>query len=80
MKTMLLKLPDNLNIDEGEAKMTLAVGLYKKGKLTMGQAADLVGLSKRTLMELLFMYDADVVNYSPDELENDLTNAKNYSL
>jgi len=80
MKTMLLKLPDSLNIDEGEAKMTLAAGLYKRGKLTMGQAADLVGLSKRTFMELLVIYDADVVNYSPDELENDLTNAKNYSL
>jgi len=80
MKTMLLKLPDNLNIDEGEAKMTLAVGLYKKGKLTMGQAADLVGLSKSTFMELLVVYDTDVINYSPDELENDLANAKNYSL
>jgi len=80
MKTLLLNLPDNFSIDEGEAKMTLAAGLYKKGKLTMGQAAELVGLSKRTFMELLATYETDIINYPPDELENDLTNAKNYSL
>lgn len=80
MKTILLKLPDNFSIDEEEAKMTLAAGLYKKGKLTLGQAAELVGLSKRTFMELLAAYYTDIISYDPEELENDLSNAKDYSL
>ena len=80
MKTLVLNIPDSLSIDEKEARMTLAAGLYRKGKLTLGQAAELVGLSKETFMELLAAYDTDIINYPPEELENDLSNAKNYSL
>jgi predicted HTH domain antitoxin len=80
MKTIQIKLPDNLGINEEEAKMTLAAGLYKNGKLTMGQAAELVGLSKKTFMELLAVYDTEFIAYSPEELDNDLSNAKDYSL
>ncbi len=80
MKTLILKFPENFSIDEKEAKMTLAAGLFKKGKLTMGQAAELVGLTKRTFMELLATYDTEIINYPPEELDNDLSNAKDYSL
>jgi len=77
---LILKFPENFSIDEKEAKMTLAAGLFKKGKLTMGQAAELVGLSKGTFMELLAAYDTEIINYPPEELDNDLANAKDYSL
>jgi len=80
MKTLILKFPENFSIDEKEAKMTLATGLFKKGKLTLGQAAELVGLSKRTFMELLSTYDTEIINYPPEELDNDLANAKDYSI
>jgi predicted HTH domain antitoxin len=80
MNTLILKLPDNLHIDEREARMTLASGLYQNGKLTLGQAAELTGLSKRAFMELLAAYNAEVINYPADELDNDLTNAKDYSI
>ncbi|MBW6481261.1 MAG: UPF0175 family protein [Bacteroidales bacterium] len=80
MKTLILKFPENFSIDEKEAKMTLAAGLFKKGKLTLGQAAELVGLSKRTFMELLAAYDTEIINYPPEELDNDLANAKDYSI
>ncbi|NLM93608.1 MAG: UPF0175 family protein [Bacteroidales bacterium] len=79
MSSLILKVPEHFGIDEGEAKMTLAAGLFKKGKLTLGQAAELVGLSKRAFMELLAMYDAEFIHYSEDELDNDLTNARNHS-
>ncbi len=80
MKTLLLKIPDNISIDEIEAKMMLATGLFKKGKLSMGQAAEFVGLSKRTFMELLAAYDTEIISYAPEELDNDVANAKDYSL
>ena len=57
MKTIQLNIPDTVDLDDREAKMLLASRLYEKGKLTLGQAADLVGLSKRAFMELLSDYD-----------------------
>ena len=41
--SIIIKIPDHLRIDEVEAKMTLAAGLYQKGKLTLGQAAEFMG-------------------------------------
>lgn len=79
MASFILKLPDRFGIDEGEAKMTLAVGLYKKGKLSMGQAAELVDLSKTAFMEVLALYDTDIMHFPSKELDNDLANAKDYS-
>ena len=76
MKTLTLQIPDN--IDEREAKMLLAAKLYEKGSLSLGQAADLVGYSKRTFMELLGNYEVSVFDYSEAELEKDIQNAQNY--
>lgn len=76
MKTLTVQIPDNL--DEREAKMLLAAKLYEKGSLSLGQAADLVGYSKRTFMELLGNYEVSVFDYSEAELEKDIQNAQNY--
>jgi predicted HTH domain antitoxin len=78
MKTMTLQIPDNL--DEREAKTLIAAKLYEKGSLSLGQAAELAGYSKRTFMELLGNYNVSIFNYSEMELETDLLNAKNYHL
>ena len=50
MKTLTVQLPDS--VDEKEAKTLLAAGLYEKGSISIGQAAELAGYSKRTFMEL----------------------------
>ena len=78
MKTLTLQVPDNL--DEREAKTLLAAKLYEKGSLSLGQAAELAGLSKRAFMELLGNYEVSVFNYSETELENDILNAQSYHL
>ena len=78
MKTLTLQIPDYL--DEKEAKTMLAAKLYEKGSLSLGQAAELAGYSKRTFMELLGNYDVSVFGYSETELEKDLLNAQNYHL
>lgn len=78
MKTMTLQIPDNL--DEKEAKTLLAAKLYEKGSLSLGQAAELAGYTKRTFMEILGSYDVSIFNYSATELEKDILNAKNYHL
>jgi len=76
MKTLTVQIPDSLN--EREAKMLLAAKLYEKSSLSLGQAADLVGYSKQTFMELLGNYEVSVFDYSEAELEKDILNAQNY--
>ena len=76
MKTLTVQIPDSL--DEREAKMLLAAKLYEKSSLSLGQAADLVGYSKQTFMELLGNYEVSVFDYSEAELEKDILNAQNY--
>lgn len=80
MKILTLELPDTVNIDEQEARTLLAVKLYERAVLSIGQAADLAGYSKRTFMELLGKYGVSVFNYPPSDLEKDVLNAQSYHL
>ena len=75
MQSIKIDLPDSLNMSSFEVKMLLAAKLYEDGKLSSGQAADMVGLSKRAFIELLGKYGVSVFGYDFDELENDLKNA-----
>lgn len=80
MKTIHLNIPDTVDLNDREAKMLLASRLYEKGKLSLGQAAELVGLSKRAFMEILGDYDVSSFNISREDLDSDIENAKNYSI
>ena len=72
MKTLTINLPDNFDIEEFEAKMLFAGQLYAKGKITLGQAADIVGISKRAFMEIMGRFGFSVFNYSVEDLEHDI--------
>ena len=80
MRTIQLNIPDSLDIDDREAKMLLVSRLYERGKLTLGQGAAIVGLSKTTFMELLADYGVSLINHDVSELDTDIKNAKNYSI
>ncbi|MGI6048803.1 MAG: UPF0175 family protein [Petrimonas sp.] len=75
MKTLTLNIPENFNLDNRELVMLLASRLYEKGKLSLGQAAEFVGLSKRAFAEILALYDVSIFNYSASELSSDIGNA-----
>lgn len=75
MKTITLNIPENLGLENRELLMLLASQLYKKGKLSLGQAAELAGLSKRTFTELLGNYNVSVFNFPAEDLIKDLGNA-----
>jgi predicted HTH domain antitoxin len=66
-----IDLPPNLSSDE--ARLLLAIKLYEVGKLTLGQAAKLAGFSKRAFMEMLGQYHVPIFNYSPEELEQEIS-------
>jgi len=80
MKTLTINIPDNLDLNDREAKMLLATRLFEKGKLSLEQAAELVGLSKRTFLEILSDYGVSPFNYSVSDVDNDLINAKGYCI
>ncbi len=75
MKTLILSLPDSLDLDNREVAMLVASKLYEKGKLSLGQAAEMAGLSKRTFAELLSNYDVSIFNYPASDLARDVSNA-----
>ena len=75
MKTITLNIPDSLNINNTEVAMIVAVELYEQGKLSLGQAAEVVGLTKRTFAELLGKYNVSIFNYPASDLTRDISNA-----
>jgi predicted HTH domain antitoxin len=73
-----LQLPDSL--DAKEAQFLLAAKLYERGDLSLGQAAELGGYSKRQFMELLGNYDVSLFSYTGKDLEDEIRTAQNYHL
>lgn len=65
-----LDLPSNLSKDE--VQTLLAVKLYETERLSLGQAAKLAGYSKRTFIEILGRHKVPVINYSPEDLREEL--------
>ena len=71
MKQLTLNIPENLNLNEKETKRFLAAELYESGKLSLGQAADLAGLSKVAFSEILADFDVSLINYPPSDILRD---------
>lgn len=80
MKTVTLQIPETVELDNKEAAMLVATKLYEQGKLSSGEAAEIVGYSKRTFLELLSNYNVPLFNYDPLDIITDIKNAANYSL
>lgn len=72
---LAIKMPENTNLTELDLKMTLAAKLYETKQLSLGQAAELAEVSKRTFIELLGRYGVSLFNQSAGDLQRDITNA-----
>jgi predicted HTH domain antitoxin len=75
MKSINIDLPSSLDINETEIKIILAGELYEREKLSLGQAADLAGLSKRAFIEIMGKYGFSIFSQSTDDLISDIENA-----
>ena len=73
--TLQVKLPSISDLTENEVKIILAGELYERGKLSLGQAADLAGLTKRAFIEIMGKYGYSVFSKSVDDLLSDIKNA-----
>lgn len=67
MKTLTFKVPDT--VDEKEVKMQLAAYLYDKGIISSGQAADLVGITKKQFIETVGQYGVSIFGETIEDLE-----------
>ena len=75
MRTIQLNIPDNLDLKDYEYSMIIAAKLYEEAKLSAGQAAEMVGITKRTFIELIGKYGVSVFSNSVDDLRLDINNA-----
>lgn len=75
MRTITLTIPDTFDLSEKEISMLVASKLYEQGKLSLGQAAELVGMTKRTFAEMLGQYSVSIFNFPPSDISSDVKNA-----
>ena len=75
MKVLTLNIPDSLDLDNMQVAMLVASRLYEQGILSLGQAAELAGLTKRAFAELLGSHNVSIFNYPASELPRDIANA-----
>lgn len=68
---LTVELPFTVSNDE--ARMALAIRLFEKGRVSLGQAANLAGFSKRAFIDILGREGVAVVNYPASELEKELS-------
>jgi predicted HTH domain antitoxin len=75
MKTLTLNIPDSLDVDNKDIAMLVSTKLYEQGKLSLGQAAEIAGLTKRAFSELLATYGVSIFNFPSQDLASDVANA-----
>ena len=75
MRTIQINIPDNIEMSNYDFSMMVAAKLYEEQKLSSGQAAKIVGLSKRAFIELLGVYGVSVFSNSILDLHSDIANA-----
>ena len=75
MIKLTIEIPNNVELDEHTAKMMLAGKLYEQEKLTLGQAAAFVGISKREFIETIGQYGFFIMSGNIDDLHSDIKNA-----
>ena len=71
MSVITLQLPDKLELDAKDTVKFLAAKLFESSRLSIGQAADLTGLSKTAFAEILGDYGVSLINYPVSEILKD---------
>ena len=70
--TYQVTIPRQVQLTEFELTMNLAMMLFDRGILTSGQGAEMVGISKRSFLELAGKYGVSIFQYDEGELLEEL--------
>ena len=73
---ILLNLKQSGEEFKKEVKLTMAIELYKKGKLSLGKSAELSGFTKIGFIDMLNYRGEPVFNYTRDEIECEIQNIR----
>jgi predicted HTH domain antitoxin len=65
MKTIVINIPDSVDLSEQEARMTLAASLYDQGKLSLEQAASITGFNPDAFLVMREEFEA--INETPND-------------
>lgn len=71
-RVLRISVPEDLGIDEAEARLILAIELFREGRLTIKQAAELAGLCLEDFMRELSKRKVSIINIDVEELREDL--------
>lgn len=78
MKTIIIDLPDSVELSEYEVKMTLVSRLLEQGKLTFEQAASMTGFTPEAFLVMMDEFKSLNESFSDysvqDEIEESLGN------
>ena len=66
-----MQIPEKVDFDPRETARFLAAKLYEIGRLSLGQAAELAGLSKVAFSEVLGDYDVSLINHLISDIQKD---------
>ncbi len=66
------KLPDTVQVTSKDVQMITAYALFERGILTSGQAAELVGFSKKAFLENAAFFGISLFQYEGTELTEEL--------
>ena len=77
MKSLVLNFPDDHDFDSKEMTLFFAAKLYEAGKLSLGNAAQMAGMSYRYFMDILSSFDVSIFNYPAEDLDRDLASIEN---
>jgi predicted HTH domain antitoxin len=75
MKSVVIQIPDHLEISEQDLKLRVAARLYEEKKVSLGEGAMIAGVSKRFFIENIGKFGVSVFNYEPDELLEEIKHA-----
>ena len=74
MKSLTINLPEDANLKD--VKMLIAAALFKQGILSSGQAAEMAGITSRTLLEDVGKYGVSVFG----KMDEDLVKVNNLAI
>ncbi len=75
MSVFQISIPEKVGITDFELKMLVASKLFQDGKLSSGEAAEIVGISKRSFIELLGKFGVSLFSENKSDLAEDIANA-----
>lgn len=70
MSQFSIDLPPHISDDE--ARLLLSIKLYEAERVSLGKAAEIAGYAKGDFMEVLAEEGIPVLDYPPEELDEEL--------